>query len=68
MFLISCLLSPVIGLLLIAIFPQQNFERVIVHNSLGDRLVEVNSPLEYGLITQGDYEARRKIIIENTDR
>jgi hypothetical protein len=66
-FLISCLISPIIGLLLIAILPRQNDERVIVHNSLEDRLVEVKGLLEKGLITQEEYDTRRKAIIETTN-
>ena len=66
-FLISCLLSPVIGLLLIAILPTNNFENIIVHNSLEGSLSEIKNLLERGLITQEEYDARRKVIIESID-
>jgi hypothetical protein len=67
-FLISCLLSPLIGLLLLAILPRQDFGAVVVHNSLEDRLLEVNALLEKGLLNQEEYNTRRKAIIEATDK
>lgn len=66
-FLLSCLVSPIIGLILIAILPRRDLERVLVHNSLEDKLSEIKSLLDRNLITQEEYEARRKVIIENTN-
>ena len=66
-FLISCLLSPLIGLLLLAILPRQDFVPVVVHNSLEDKLLEINGLLEKGLLSQEEYNVRRKAIIETTD-
>jgi hypothetical protein len=66
-FLISCLLSPLIGLLLLAILPRQDYGPVVVHNSLEDKLLEINALLEKGLLNQEEYNSRRKAIIESTD-
>ena len=58
-FFFSLLLSPVIGLLVIAIAPRKDSL-----NNLESHLKAAQSAKEKGLITEDEYQARRKKIIE----
>ena len=60
-FFISCLVSPVIGLLLVAILPRLTE----APKGLEARLREIQVLLDKGVITQEEYALKRKAIIEN---
>ena len=58
-FFFSLLLSPIIGLLVVAIAPRKDSL-----NNLETQLQAAQSAKEKGLITEDEYQARRKKIIE----
>jgi hypothetical protein len=64
----SILLSPIIGLILIAILPTKTYQSSeIAINPTRDKLIELKKLVNEGLITQDEYSARRKIILESKD-
>ncbi len=58
-FLLSCVISPVITLILLAIFPAPQ----ITSQTLEGQLAETERLLASGVITKEEYEARRKRLI-----
>ena len=58
-FFVSLLLTPIIGLLVVAIAPRKDSL-----NNLETQLQAAQSAKEKGLITEDEYQARRKKIIE----
>ena len=67
-FCLSVLFSPLIGLILVAILPTRTFaEPYAPPNPTRDKLLELKQLVNEGLISQDEYVARRKIILESTD-
>jgi hypothetical protein len=67
-FCISFLLSPLIGFIAIAVLPSRTTQTVVsVPNPTRDKLLEIKHLLDEGLISQNEYVARRKLILESTD-
>lgn len=67
-FCISFLFSPLIGFIAIAVLPNRDqSSQVNTPNPTRDKLLEIKYLLNDGLISQDEYVARRKIILENRD-
>lgn len=67
-FAISFFLSPLIGFVGVAILPTRiQTLNVSAPNPTRDRLLEIKNLLDEGLISQDEYIARRKVILESTD-
>jgi hypothetical protein len=67
-FVISFFLSPLIGFIGVAILPNRIQElKVSAPNPTRDRLLEIKHLHEEGLISQDEYIARRKLILESKD-
>ena len=67
-FWVSFLLSPVIGLILVAILPAKtNQSDIALISPTRDKLIELKKLIDEGLINEEEYAARRKIILESTD-
>ena len=67
-FCFSFLLSPLIGFIAIAVLPSLTTQAVAsAPNPTRDKLLEIKHLLDDGLISQNEYVARRKVILESTD-
>ena len=67
-FCFSFFLSPLIGFIALAIIPIRLTEtKVGALNPTRDKLLEIKQLLNEGLISQDEYVARRKVILESTD-
>ena len=67
-FCFSFFLSPLIGFIALAIIPTRTSETTAaVPNPTRDKLLEIKQLLNEGLISQDEYVARRKMILESTD-
>ena len=67
-FCFSFFLSPLIGFIALAIIPTRSTEtKVAAPNPTRDKLLEIKQLLNEGLISQDEYVARRKMILESTD-
>ena len=67
-FCISFLLSPLIGFIAIAVLPSRTTHAVVsAPNPTRDKLLEIKQLVDEGLISQDEYIARRKVILESTD-
>ncbi|CAN2185303.1 hypothetical protein MCEMZLE14_00392 [Candidatus Nanopelagicaceae bacterium] len=67
-FCFSFFLSPLIGFIALAIIPTRSKGTTLaVPNPTRDKLLEIKQLLNEGLISQDEYVARRKMILESTD-
>jgi hypothetical protein len=67
-FCFSFLLSPLIGFVALAVFPSRSSNSVVTSpNPTRDQLVEIRQLLDEGLISQEEFAAKRKIILDQTN-
>lgn len=67
-FCFSFFLSPLIGFIALIVLPSRSSQVVAAApNPTRDKLLEIKRLHEEGLISQDEYIARRKLILESTD-